>query len=84
MHESQETYLAAHVREILARDPRVSEPSLRVDVHGRRAHVTGTVPTEERRIAIDIVIGERFPELEPDNRTTVAEYGAEPRVERFP
>ena len=53
-------------------------------MHGRRAHVTGTVPTEERRIAIDIVIRERFPELEPDNRTTVAEYGDEPRVERFP
>jgi hypothetical protein len=84
MHEAHETYLAAHVREILARDPRVSEPSLRVDVQGRRAHVTGTVPTEERRIAIDVVLRERFPELEPDNRTTVAEYGSEPRVERFP
>jgi hypothetical protein len=84
MTDEPDSYLAEHVRGTLAQDARVSEPSLRVDVQGHRVHVTGVVPTEERRVAIATVIRERFPDLEVDNRATVAEFGPETRVERFP
>jgi osmotically-inducible protein OsmY len=64
-------YRAAHVEEQLARDPRVNEPSLHVDIRGGRLLVTGSVPTEERRRAVSDVVGELCEDLEIDNETTV-------------
>lgn len=66
-------YLAAHVQEALARDPRVNEPELQVAVVAGRVRITGVVPTEERRAAVDEVVRERC-DLEVENRTTVAAY----------
>jgi hypothetical protein len=66
-----EAYLAAHVREALATDPRVSELGLQVRIVSGRVFVHGVVPTNERRDAISVVVAELLPELEIHNATTV-------------
>jgi osmotically-inducible protein OsmY len=67
-------YVEAHVHEALARDPRVNEPELQVSVVKGRVLVTGVVPTEERRTAVTEVVREECPDLEVENRTTVARF----------
>jgi hypothetical protein len=74
MAESTEAYVAAHVQEALARDPRVNEPELEVQVAGGRVFVTGVVPTDERRRAVEDVVHECCPDLPVENKTTVARY----------
>ena len=73
--EPTDAYVAEHVRESLATDERVNEPELEVQVVGGRVFVTGVVPTDERRDAVGDVVAERCPDLEVENRTTVARYG---------
>jgi osmotically-inducible protein OsmY len=73
--EPTDAYVAEHVRERLATDQRVNEPELEVQVVGSRVFVTGVVPTDERRTAVGDVVAECCPELEVENRTTVARYG---------
>ncbi len=75
-------YLAARVQEALARDERVNEPELQVTVVAGRIRVTGVVPTEERRAAVDDVVRTCCGELEVENRTTVARYPDARREER--
>lgn len=72
MSAGEGEYVAAHVHEALARDPRVNEPELQVSVVKDRVLVTGVVPTEERRAAVTEVVREQVPDLEVENRTTVA------------
>jgi osmotically-inducible protein OsmY len=74
MAERTNDYVAAHVQEALARDPRVNEPELEVQVVNGRVFVTGVVPTNERREAIEAVVHDVFPELDVENQTTVARY----------
>ncbi len=75
-------YLAAHLQEALARDPRVNEPELQVSIVAGRVRITGVVPTEERRAAVDEVAAERCADLEVENRTTVGRYPDAEREER--
>ena len=76
MSTDESEYVAAHVQEALARDPRVNEPELGVKVaQGKRGDVHGHVPSEERRRSVTDVVRECCPDLEVENRTT---------VERFP
>ena len=70
-----DAYVAEHVREALATDERVNEPELEVQVVGGRVFVTGVVPSDERRSAVGDVVAECCPDLEVENRTTVARYG---------
>jgi hypothetical protein len=74
---------AADLQESLARDPRVNEPNLRVSVVAGRVHVSGVVPTEDRREAITQVLLELCPDVAVDNRTTVGVPSSEPREERL-
>jgi osmotically-inducible protein OsmY len=74
MAERTDDYVAAHVQEALARDPRVNEPELEVQVVNGRVFVTGVVPTNERREAIEAVVHDVSPELDVENQTTVARY----------
>jgi hypothetical protein len=69
--DSPHAYVAEHVHQALAEDPRVHEPELEVDIVADRAFVSGVVHTQDRRHAIDAVVAERFPELECVNQTTV-------------
>jgi osmotically-inducible protein OsmY len=73
--EPTDAYVAEHIREALATDDRVNEPELEVQVVGGRVFVTGVVPTDERRAAVGEVVSECCPDLEVENRTTVARYG---------
>ncbi|HYG72712.1 MAG TPA: BON domain-containing protein [Actinomycetota bacterium] len=80
--EQNDTYTAEHVREALARDERVNEPELDVQVVDGRVFVTGVVPTDERRSAVADVVRECCPHLEVENRTTIGRYGDNEVTER--
>lgn len=75
-------YAAAHLREALARDPRVNEPELQVTIVSGRVRVTGVVPTEERRAAVEEVARECCSGMEIENRTAVGRYPNAPHEER--
>jgi osmotically-inducible protein OsmY len=87
MRDAAETeppdYRAEHIRAALARDPRVQEPELGVEVHGGRALVTGIVPTPARRSAIEAVVRETCPDLGVDNLVTIVAYSEPPAPERI-
>jgi osmotically-inducible protein OsmY len=82
MAERTDAYVAAHVQEALARDQRVNEPELEVQVVNGRVYVTGVVPTNERREAVEAVVRECCPEFEVENQTTVARYPEAGETER--
>jgi hypothetical protein len=69
--DEPKSYLVAHVREALARDPRVNELHVEVTVAGRRIFLTGEVGTEQRKRAVTEVVGELLPEYEVHNETSV-------------
>jgi len=50
------TYLASHVKEALAEDPRVAALDLKVDVRDDVVHVGGEVVNEEVRQAVDEIL----------------------------
>lgn len=80
--DAETRYLAAHLQEVLARDPRVNAPELRLSV-GEDAVVVveGVLPTSERREAVDSVIVEACPDVRVDNRTTLADFEGDIRPE---
>jgi osmotically-inducible protein OsmY len=80
-----EGYTAEHIHQALASDERVSEPELRVKVVAGRAIITGDIPTQERKDAVDDVVRDVDPALVVDNQTTVigAASEARPTVERM-
>jgi hypothetical protein len=80
---SDEAYLATHLQEALAQDPRVHEPQLRVTIRGGRIQVTGDVPTVQRKEAVTEVIRELEPALRVENLVDVTDAQAEPRTERL-
>ncbi len=69
---SDPRYEQERIRQALATDPRVGEPELSVDVVAGRVLVTGSVPSEHVREAIDEVVVEVAPGAALDNRVTVA------------
>ena len=71
MSEQPDAYTAAHVQEALARDGRVGELGIAVDISDHLVTVQGIVPTEERRAAIEEVVGELLPDHEIRNRIVV-------------
>ncbi|MGH2785227.1 MAG: BON domain-containing protein [Actinomycetota bacterium] len=71
MSEQPDAYTAAHVQEALARDGRVGELGIAVDISDHLVTVQGIVPTEERRAAIEQVVGELLPDHEIRNRIVV-------------
>ena len=74
MSTDESEYVAAHVQEALARDPRVNEPELGVTVVKGRVVINGNVPTDERRRAVTEVVHECCPDLGVENRTTVGHF----------
>lgn len=69
--QQPDVYTSAHVQEALARDGRVGELGIAVEVSDGMVVVQGVVPTEERRAAIEEVIGELLPGHEIRNRIVV-------------
>jgi osmotically-inducible protein OsmY len=79
-----DSYVAEHIHQALASDPRVNEPELHVHVVAGRAVITGDVPTDARKAAIDEVVRELHPDLGVDNQTSViGTTAAGPSVERI-
>jgi hypothetical protein len=64
-------YEQERIRQALATDPRVGEPELSVEVVAGRVLVTGSVPSERVRRAIDAVVAEVAPDVALDNRVSV-------------
>ncbi|MCG6494231.1 hypothetical protein [Kitasatospora sp. A2-31] len=52
-------YRLAHLRERLA-DDEVGELGLRIELHGSHATVSGTVPSEQRRAAVERIVAEEL------------------------
>ncbi|MFH9347720.1 BON domain-containing protein [Kitasatospora sp. NPDC017646] len=50
-------YRLAHLRDRLA-DDEVGELGLRIELHGTHVTVSGTVPNERRRAAVERIVGE--------------------------
>jgi hypothetical protein len=64
-------YEQERIRQALITDPRVGEPELGVDLVAGRVLVTGSVPNERVRAAIDSVVAEIAPGAALDNRVSV-------------
>jgi hypothetical protein len=66
-------YLVAKLQEALAVDGRVNALDIRINIAHGRVHLTGEVPTEERRAAIQRIAQEVLPELDIRNDISVLE-----------
>jgi hypothetical protein len=80
-NDPEEAFLAEHVHEALSRDARVNAPELRVTLERGHVRVDGVVATAERKDAISAVVTEGWPELEVEDRTTVADFEHDGRIE---
>jgi hypothetical protein len=66
-------YLVARLQEALAVDDRVNALDIRINIAHGRVHLTGEVPTDERREAVQRIASELLPDLEVRNDITVLE-----------
>lgn len=76
------TYLATHVKEALAADPRVASLDIKVDVRDNTVHVGGEVASEEVRRAVDAIL-RSLPEVERFVNHTRVRHLAAPGLERM-
>lgn len=76
------TYLATHVKEALAADPRVASLDLKVDVRENTVHVGGEVASEDVRHAVDEIL-RGLPEVEQFVNHTRVRHLASPGIERM-
>ena len=76
------TYLATHVKEALAEDPRVASLDLKVDVRDNIVHVGGEVASEEVRNAVDEIL-RGLPGVEQFANHTRVRHLAAPGIERM-
>jgi osmotically-inducible protein OsmY len=70
-HEYQ--YFIGKLQEALAVDDRVNALDIKITIAHGRVHLTGEVPTEERRAAVQRIALEVLPDLEVRNDITVLE-----------
>ncbi len=66
-------YLVAKLEDALAVDPRVNALDVRVKICGDKVHLTGEIPTEQRRGAASEVVLEILPGTVVLNELTVYE-----------
>jgi osmotically-inducible protein OsmY len=74
-------YLVGHVEDALARDPRVNEQGLHVELRETTVVVTGTVTSPTQKVSVTDVVSELLPEHRVEDRTTVADYAEDGEVE---
>lgn len=79
--EHPKHYLLAHIRETLAKDPRVSELNVEASLAGTKVVLTGYVSTSERKEAISEVVRELLPGYQVSNQTVVRTYPETTEVE---
>lgn len=68
-------YLVGRLQEALASDPRVNALDIKIVLTGGKLHLTGQVPTEQRRQAVNEVIHEVMPDVAIRNELTLLELG---------
>lgn len=66
-------YLIARIQEALATDPRTGELELDVRIAGGRIFLTGTVSTQERCGAVEVVVREIAPGYQVSNELSCLE-----------
>jgi osmotically-inducible protein OsmY len=66
-------YLVGKLQQALAADTRVNALDIKVTVVHGRLHLSGEVPSEERRHAVQCIAREVLPDLEVRNDITVIE-----------
>lgn len=74
-------YLVGKLQEALAVDARVNALDIRINIVNGRVHLTGEVPTEERRAAVLSIAREVLPDHEIRNEITVLELAEHVRAE---
>lgn len=72
--ESPPEYLVGHIEDALARDPRVAEQGLHVEVAGGEIVVSGAVVSAQHKENVVDLINELLPGHRVSDRTTVADY----------
>jgi osmotically-inducible protein OsmY len=78
-----EPYLAEHVRDALAQDPRLSELHVDITTTPGKVFLTGTVGSEERRTHLTGVVQKLLPDREVVNHTTVEAPAGGPEMEKL-
>jgi hypothetical protein len=81
--ELEYQYLVAKLQHAIATDESVSMLDVKVVISAGKIHVTGTVPTEERRGAVDAVIARVLPGIPVRNELTILELSDRPEHERI-
>jgi osmotically-inducible protein OsmY len=76
-------YIAEHVRDALANDPRTEGLELDISVAGNAIVLRGTVTTTRRRDAAHDVIRERFPDWDVHNELIAREFHEPTRAEHL-
>jgi len=66
-------YLATKLEHALATDPRINALDVKVRIRGDKIHLTGEIPTEERRAFATEVVTELALGIEVLNELTVVE-----------
>ncbi len=82
--QESEAYLAQHVRETLAQDPRVGELDVRVTVRAGSVLLSGTVATPERRDMIAAVAREMLPDRQIESEIVVGAVAEPSSPEHLP
>jgi osmotically-inducible protein OsmY len=77
-------YLAAHVREALANDPRVSELGVEVEIDANAVILSGTVTSPEQREAASEVAHDLVPDHQVRNETVVNDLTEPTQTEVIP
>lgn len=77
-------YLAEHVREALARDPRIGELGVDVEIAGETVILSGTVASLERQEAAAAVVHELLPDYQVRDETEVVELPEPSEAEHLP
>ncbi|MFC7328643.1 BON domain-containing protein [Marinactinospora rubrisoli] len=76
-------YLAGHLQQALAEDPRTGALGIRVRVHGTDVHLSGELPSTERRRAVLAVARELVPDYAVHDDLAVSGMEGETKEERL-
>lgn len=76
-------YVAGHLRDALAEDPRTSELGVKVIIRGEEVFLRGSVSSDARRERVIEVVHEKAPELTVHDELTVPECGEPDGEERL-
>jgi predicted nucleotidyltransferase len=79
----QSPYLAAHIRQVLAEDPRTHELDIEVDFVDNRLVLRGEVPMIERRDAVEKTVKECLPNCVVENQIRILAYSEPTGAEGF-